>query len=328
MSQANIGFIVVGWNNENILGDCLKSIAAQKNINSRTIYVDNDSRDSSVELVGKQFPWVEVIQSPSNVGFAAGNNLAINELLKDANIQYIVLLNSDARLDESWTEELLTFAASKPKGSLYQGKTLDFYDPEVIDSTHIYIARNGQGTQGSWRDLNIGHNVSHKVFGVNFAACMISRKFIEVQPFKKLLDESFFMYLEDVDLSARATIMGWDNYYVPEAVALHMGSISSNKNPGFSLYMTYRNNLAMLFKNYTAASFLKMLPKVLRSDYYTVKGLLKKHRYLAARKLVRGRIVGILRLPLYTGKAWKMHSLRTVDQRYLLQLMKDGKTPS
>jgi|ERR1039458_1818809 GT2 family glycosyltransferase len=328
MSQANIGFIVVGWNNENILGDCLESIALQNKVTSRTIYVDNDSKDNSVEIVRKKFPWVEIIRSPVNVGFAAGNNLAIAELLKDENIQYIALLNSDARLSQSWTEELLEYATRKPKGAMYQGKTLDFYDQEIVDSTHIYIAQNGQGTQGSWRDLNVGHNVSHKVFGVNFAACMISRKFIEEQPFKKLLDESFFMYLEDVDLSARATVMGWDNYFVPDAVALHMGSISANKNPGFSLYMTYRNNLAMLIKNYTITSFLRMLPKILKSDLDTVRGLLKKRRYLAVRKLVSGRIVGVFRLPLYIGKTWKMHSFRIVNKRYLSQLMKEGKTAS
>jgi GT2 family glycosyltransferase len=328
MNNRKIGFIVVGYNNEKILVDCFESIKNQVNISSRTIYVDNNSKDGSVVIVEKKFPWIEIIKSPENVGFAAGNNLAIDQLMLDNAIEYIVLLNSDARLEKSWTNEILKFASNKPKGALYQGKTLDYYDKDVIDSTNIYIAQNGQGTQGSWRDLNIGHNVGRKVFGVNFAACMISKKFIEDQPFKELLDESFFMYLEDVDLSARATVMGWDNYYVPDAVALHMGSISANKNPGFSLYMTYRNNLAMLLKNYPFTVFLRMLPKIMKSDFDTIRGLRKDKRYIAIRKLVWGRMVGISRTPLYIGKSWKLRSRRTIDKRYLLQLMKTGRTAS
>lgn len=319
-----VAYIIVGWNNEAILDQCFRSIFQQTYTPKTVFYVDNDSKDESVNLLKKKYPEVNILQPGWNTGFAKGNNLGIAEALLDKEVDYVVLLNTDARLAPDWTAKLVAFAEKKPKGALLQGTTLDYYNHNVIDSTHTYVSHNGQGTQGGWR-FYVKHELGPKrVFGVNAAACMISRKFIEAQPFPNVFDETLFMYLEDIDLACRAIILGWDNYLVPAARAYHMGSASSGKNPGFSLYMTFRNNSAVLFKNLTFKMLLKMWPKIVKGDIDTIKTLYNTNRKPAIKKVVKGRLIGILRLPLFVRKRFIMQKRRKIIGSDLWELMRRG----
>lgn len=323
--QPRVAIIVVAWNNEDILPGALDSVREQTYPFVDTYVIDNDSKDSTAALVARNYPEVVLIHGGSNLGFARGNNVAIEyALTRRSDYRYLVFLNSDARLRADWVERMVAFAEGKPTGALFQSVTLDYFDPQIIDSTHVYVSTSGQGTQGNWRSPYLGPVGPMRVFGVNAAAAMISRAFVEAQPLDMLFDERMFMYLEDVDLSARATVLGWDNYLVPDTEAYHMGSASSGKNPGFSLYMTFRNNTAMLLKNYPAAVLVRMLPRVLLGDVRTVKHLVRQDRSRAAWKVVQGRAVGILRAPLYRGDRRRMAAARTIDPQYLTALMRKG----
>jgi GT2 family glycosyltransferase len=324
--NAQVAFIVVCWNNQTLLTECLESIQKQTYNNHVTIMVDNGSKDHSVSYTRNNFPWVNIYEAKANLGFAKGNNVGIQYALeKYPNLEYVVFINTDARLKEDWLGTMLEFAESKPKGALFQSTTLDYYDPRIIDSTHIYISRNGSGTQAAWRTPFAGYKGPRKVFGVNAAAAMISCKFIDAQPFSTVFDETMFMYLEDVDLSTRATVMGWDNYLVPGTLAYHMGSASSGKKPGYSLFMTYRNNIAVLVKNIPISVLFKMLPAIIRSDYHTIRHLRRSNQAEAVPMLIKGRVIGLFRLPLYTISIIKMSRYRrTVSRDYLWQLMRFG----
>ncbi len=320
-------FVIVGWNNLSLIDECIKSITEQTYQPISIIYVDNDSHDGSSSHVKQKYPTAEVIDSGENLGFAKGNNLGIKKALENQDVGYIALLNTDARIANNWTETIVHFAERKPKGASYQTITLDYYDRAVIDSTHIYIAHSGQATQGSWRRPIIDGNdiAPKKVFGCNAAAVIYSRAFIESQPFGQLFDEKMFMYLEDVDVAARATVMGWDNYVVPGSRAYHMGSASSGKKPGFSLFMTYRNNLPLLVKNVPFSLLVRMLPAIVRSDYLTMKRLHSIGQTRAITKVIKGRIFGFLRLPLYITDIIKMLPYRrSISKKYLWQLMNKG----
>jgi GT2 family glycosyltransferase len=324
--EPRVAFIVVCWNNSKLLAECFESIQRQTNQEHVTIMTDNGSSDDSIVYAGRTFPWVEVIEAGSNLGFAKGNNLGIKYALdKYPSLEYLVFLNTDARLETDWLDTMLDFAGLKPQGALFQSTTLDYYNHAIVDSTHIYISQNGSGTQSGWRTLYTGDKGPRKVFGVNAAAAMVSRRFIDTQPFKKVFDETMFMYLEDVDLSARATVMGWDNYLVPGTFAYHMGSASSGKKPGFSLYMTYRNNIAVLAKNLPLDLLIRMLPSILASDRHTIRHLRRIGQSEAVPKLIKGRLAGLLRLPLFLPSIIRMHKYRKqVSSDYLWQLMRSG----
>jgi GT2 family glycosyltransferase len=132
------------------------------------------------------------------------------------------------------------------------------------------------------------------------------------------------MYLEDVDIAARATVMGWDNYVVPGARAYHMGSASSGKNPGFSLYMTFRNNTAVLIKNLPLIILIRMWPKLVRGDIDTIKVLWRSDKKPAIKKVIWGRVAGTLRAPLYLWKRYKVYRHRNVSYKSLWSLMFKG----
>jgi GT2 family glycosyltransferase len=320
-----VAFIIVCWNNADLLQECLESIKLQTYRNHLTILVDNGSADNSVETARHHMPEANIIEAKANLGFAKGNNIGIKRALEDSEVGYIALLNTDARLAPDWLTRIVDFCDSKPRAACLQGTTLDYYNHDVIDSTHIYVSRNSQATQGSWRDPYYSEFGPKKVFGVNAAAAVLTRSFLETQPFgSEIFDETMFMYLEDVDLAARATVMGWDNYCVPGARAYHMGSASSGKNPGFSLYLTFRNNLGMILKNFPLKTALRLLMSMPRSDYHTFRHLRRQGRQDAAWKIMKGRLASLRYIPIFLWKRHKLARFRRIDANYLWQLMKQG----
>ena len=323
-SSVKVAYIIVCWNNKDLLDECITSVQDQTYLNKKIILVDNNSSDDSVAYVKKNYPDVEILPQDKNHAFAKGNNIGIVHALKDPTVKYVALINTDATLDPHWTETILDLAEKKPNGASFQTVTLDYYNHEVIDSTHIYVAHNGQATQGSWRrQLIKGTDIApQKVYGCNAAAAMYSRKFIEEQPFEEFFDETMWMYLEDVDVATRATIMGWDNYVVPGARAYHMGSASSGKNKGFSLYHTFRNNSGLILKNFPLIIIVKILPKLFRGDIDTYKVLWRTGRAKEIQYVIKGRLIGLLQAPIYLVKRRKIQN--NITSRRLWRLMFKG----
>ncbi|MDO8336198.1 MAG: glycosyltransferase, partial [Candidatus Saccharibacteria bacterium] len=184
-NNRTVAYIIVAWNNQDLLADCIKSIDDQDYKQRRIILVDNASSDNTTEFVEKNYPHVLLLPQEENYGFAKGNNIGIKRALEDSEVTHIVLLNTDARLDRNWTSTLLAATENRPKAATLQSITLDYYDHGIIDSTHIYVSRLGQATQGCFRQpIAYGTDVAPiKTFGCNAAAMLITRKFIEAQPF-------------------------------------------------------------------------------------------------------------------------------------------------
>lgn len=325
-TNGTVAFVVVSWNNQKLLKDCLESIKRQDYQDIKIILVDNNSNDTTIDYLRESFPEVRVLPQTQNHGFAKGNNIGIKEALADTKVKFVALLNTDARLDSNWTTTLVNATLIRPKSATLQSITLDFYDHNIIDSTHIYIAHNGQGTQGSWRiPLAEDHEVPPmKIFGCNAAAMLITRSFIEAQPFKDFFDETMFMYLEDVDVATRATVMGWDNYLVPGTRAYHMGSASSSKNPSFSLYMTFRNNLGLLIKNLPFPILLTVLWRLPGADRASIKHLKRLKKDSGIPAIYKGRIVSLMYIAIFVIKRLKLNKHREVNNSYLWHLMRRG----
>lgn len=327
-TQDTVAYIIVAWNNKTLLDECINSILAQSTtLFKKIVLVDNDSKDGTVEYIKEAFPDVVLLPQADNYGFAKGNNIGITATLADESVKYFVLLNTDATLSPNWTQTLVDAANIRPKAACLQSVTLDYYNHSVIDSTHIYISRYGQATQSSWREpTSDDKEISPlKVFGCNAAAMMITRSFIEAQPFKDFFDETMFMYLEDVDVAVRATVMGWDNFVVPHTRAYHMGSVSSTKkDPSFSLYMTFRNNTGLIVKNLPAGIATRLFLRMLKSDIASIRHLRRIGRGGAAPAIIKGRFVGFLFLPIFMIKRHHLKRLRSIDQNYLWRLMRRG----
>lgn len=324
----SIAYIVVAWNNKELLDECITSINKQEtDYAKKIVLVDNNSKDDTVKYIKSTYPEVLLLAQTNNYGFAKGNNIGIHEALKDSTVQYVALVNTDATLAPNWSQTLISAAQERPKAACLQSVTLDYFNHSIIDSTHIFISRYGQATQSSWRrPIPTGEDVAPmKVFGCNAAAMMITRGFIETQPFDDFFDETMFMYLEDVDVAIRATILGWDNLLVPGTNAYHMGSFSSSKkNPSFSLYMTFRNNLGLMIKNLPASIFWTILFRIPKSDLASIRHLRRIGKGYATPAIIKGRLMSILYIPIFIGKRIKLNRQRNINAKYLWHLMKYG----
>ena len=323
--MGKVAYILVCWNNQALLDECIQSINAQSYPDKEIYLIDNNSSDGSAQYVEDHYPYVKLMKSSKNNGFALGNNLLLAEALKDNDIEYFALVNTDARLDPEWTTALVSVAKRNPKAATLQGLTLDYFDHAIVDSHHIYVAKNLQATQYGYKQ-RAGQNdyYTREVQGVNAAAAIVTRSFIEEQPEKNLFDGSFFMYLEDVDVALRAEVMGWKNYFVSTARAYHMGSASSNKrSSSFSLYYTARNQPGMLVKNMPLKILLKASGYFLKNEYQMLRHLNNTYPPQFVRAYIKGRLIGYPRALLYFRKRRKLSQKRTIDSDFLWTIMQN-----
>lgn len=317
----NVYFIVVCYNNEQLLDTCLESIYKQTYKKCKIIVVDNASTDNSIKKLKTAHKTVKLIESSENQGFAIANNIGIKQALDDPDCGYIAFLNTDATVDPNWTTTLVEFAQSTPNCASLQTPTLDYYDHTILDSRGITIDPQGRARQLGHREI-YKKQENHVVFGVNAAACLYSAAFLKQQPFKDdYFDSDMWMYLEDVDLAARATMSGWSNWYIEGAFAYHMGSASSGKNPGFSVFLCYRNNYPLLLKNLPLMALIKASAGAVYTDLITLFSLLRGKNYVPFKAIVRGRFKSIPMLGLFLKKRKQLRQSSKISSSELHKLM-------
>ena len=322
-----VAVIIVCWNNESLLAECLESVRAQT-ISAeqiRIFMVDNGSTDNSVGFVRENYPDVDVIEIGHNSGFSHANNVGIRRAFTDAETAGVVLLNSDARLSSNWLDTVTTFAATRPRGASFQSLTVDHANPALIDSHHLYVTRALHATQfATGKPLDREYQ-TQRVFGVNAAAALYTRRFLEAQPFGDYLDETMGMYLEDVDLAARALIMGWESWFVAGTTASHIGSASSKKrSSGFSLRQTWRNQPVMLLSNFP----LRLLARGLRGLIAHEINAIRHVRSIGQPELVHdilgGRRDGLKLIRYALKRRTVLKPFTAVDPELIWELMRDG----
>jgi GT2 family glycosyltransferase len=294
-----VAVIVVCWNNELLMNDCLDSVRAQTFPDEQitTYVVDNGSTDGSLELLKARVD-IELLEVGWNSGFAFANNLGIRTALADPRVGAVVMLNSDARLAPTWIETVTRFAENRPHGAGFQTITLDHNAPHIVDSHHLYLNELLQARQGNEGNTYADQFVSQRVFGVNAAAALYTRAFIEAQPFHDFLDERMFMYLEDVDVAARALVMGWENWFVAGSFATHVGSATTKtRSSGFSLEQTWRNQPVLLLTNLGWSTIGRRIIGLLRADRLAVRHLRHTGASEELLALFRGRIRGVGLIP-------------------------------
>ena len=111
MNENSGTYIIVTWNNEKEIEDCLSTVSRYSPKNSKVIVVDNNSNDRTVQIIKEKFPETELIESKENLGFAAANNLA----LENVSSEYICYLNPDVILTEDFLLRQLKYLKTKAK---------------------------------------------------------------------------------------------------------------------------------------------------------------------------------------------------------------------
>jgi len=268
-----VSIIILNYNGEKFLKDCLESIFKETKCNFEVIIVDNDSPDKSGERFSKKYQTCKFILNKKNVGVSEGLNIGI----RNSNGKYIVLLNNDLIVAPKWLDYL--FEAYEKKGNgLYQPKFLKMKNRDIIDSAGnlINIFGFGFSREKGKKDL-LQYNALEEI-GFAAGTCMFCPK--EIFDKVGLFDEKLFAYNEDLDLGWRARLLNFKSFYVPKSIVYHYGS-AQWKWSGEKFYLLERNRWIVLLSNYETRTILKLLPSLLIIEivllvFFTKKRMLTK----------------------------------------------------
>ena len=261
--------VIPNYNGRNYLRDCLTSLLEGSAVPT-IIVVDNGSADDSAAMVKEMFPMVKLIALAGNRGFSAAVNIGIRE----AETEYVFLLNNDAVVLKDTIEELEAAMERHPNAFSVAAKMLQMKNPELIDSAGDFYCASG------WAFAR-GKDHRTEVFSKEtpvFSACAgaaLYRKAV----FGKIggFDENHFAYLEDVDMGYRANIYGYRSYYAPAAVVLHAGSGSSgSRHNKFKVDLSSRNSIYLIYKNMPLLQVLLNLPFLILGYSVKILFFLKK----------------------------------------------------
>lgn len=232
-----LSIVIVNYNVEKLLEDCIESILkATINIETEVFVVDNNSPDNSCKMVSEKFPFVKLIENKKNVGFSTANNQAIH-LAKG---EYILILNPDTVIYPDTLDYCLNFSKQKntcgaigvkmvnAQGGFLAESKRSFPSPSVSFFRIIGLSRLFKNSPffNKYYLSHLDKNENHKVDTLAGAFMWIKKTILDDVG---LLDESFFMYGEDIDLSYRIQKSGLDNYYLGKTSILHYKGESTNK---------------------------------------------------------------------------------------------------
>jgi len=257
--------IIVNWNGLRHLPKCLSSLFNQTYQDFSVIMVDNGSTDDSLNFVQENYPQVEIIANQKNLGFAQANNLGIKKALANPKTKYAVLLNNDTEVKADWLEQLIKTAEEKKDAGLVTSKILYFDRRDIIDSTGDYYY------QGSLKIVPRGHgqkdsgqyDQAEECLAACAASALYKREVLEQAEINgDFLDNDFFAYIEDQDLSLRARLLGWRCFYQPSSVIYHKVSATTTKlATNQKKYLSLRNRILTAIKIYP----LKFWPQVFKN---------------------------------------------------------------
>ena len=243
--------IIVNWNGRVHLADCLDSLAAQDFRDFEVILVDNGSEDDSVAFVRRFYPWVRVLELPTNTGFAGGNNRGL-ELARG---RYIVTLNNDTKVAGDWLTILVGVAESHAQVGMVGCRICVFSEPNRIDSLGLGICSDGMA-RGHYRNLYRADLALPEVMEIlcpSACAALYRREMLDEIGF---FDEDFFAYAEDVDLGLRGRLAGWPAVLANRALVYHKYSQSSGSLSPLKVYQVERNHYWVAVKTFPVAQLL------------------------------------------------------------------------
>ncbi len=256
-----VAVVILNWNGRAFLERFLPSVVKNSKDAGVEVWVaDNGSTDDSIFFLKENYKTIKIVEFDKNYGFTGGYNRA----LKEIKAEYYVLLNSDIEVTENWLNPIIYFmdghkdvAAAMPKLLSYDDKNSFEYAGAAggfIDKLGYPFCRGRilselEKDEGQYEEAT-------EIFWAT-GACL----FIRSDLFHKTggLDDDFFAHMEEIDLCWRLKNQGHKIMYIPQSRVYHVGGGTlPNDNPK-KLFLNYRNNLYLLYKNLPKEHFLYVL---------------------------------------------------------------------
>ena len=253
-----LSVVIVSYNVRSYLEQCLQSVQrALEGIEGEVFVVDNHSDDDSVVTVREKYPWVRLIENQENLGFSKANNQAIRQSQAD----YVLLLNPDTVVAEDTLRGVLTFMDEHPKAG-GAGVMMCYEDgsraPESRRAlpTPWVAALKMLGFTKRYYMSHLPWDQPCRIEVISGAFCLLRYEALKTIG---LLDEDFFMYGEDIDLSYRLLKGGWENWYLPYSI-IHYKGKSTQKSDYRYVHVFYQAMLIFFQKHYSHLSMVYTVP--------------------------------------------------------------------
>ena len=253
-----LSVVIVNYNVRPYLEQCLKSVqSALEGIEGEVFVVDNHSDDDSVETVQNHYPWVRLIENQDNLGFAKANNQAIRQ----SQAEYVLLLNPDTIVAKDTLREVLKFMDAHPKAGgagvmmCYEDGTRAPESRRALPTPWV-AALKMLGFTKRYYMSHLPWDQPCRIEVISGAFCLLRHEALNVVG---LLDEDFFMYGEDIDLSYRLLKGGWENWYRPYSIVHYKGK-STQKSDYRYVHVFYQAMLIFFRKHYSHLSFFFTVP--------------------------------------------------------------------
>ncbi len=308
-----ISVIIPNSNGKHFLEECLGSLQRQSFRDFETILVDNGSQDGSADYVRTHFPEVKLLALTQNLGFTGGI-LAGHE---QARGELIVLLNNDTEAHPDWLQSLHAAGQAYPRAGSFASKMMYFDDRNRIENCGFDLGNAGT-TIDLGRDEPDGPawTQPRKIFGACGGAAAYRRCMLEDIGF---LDADFFLIYEDVDLSFRAQLRGYECVYVADAVVYHRYRMTIGRTSARQVFYSQRNIEFVYLKNMPALLLLRTAPQRL---LYELGAAIYFARQGAVWAFVRAKFIALRCLPSILRKRKEIQEKRSRTNAQMLSMMR------
>lgn len=251
-----VSIIILNWNGEKFMKECIDSVLNTEYSQMEIIIVDNGSTDNSLKIINSFSNSLKLISHSQNLGFAAGMNSGI----KAAQGEFVVTLNNDLVVDQDWLGRPVEILRSKLEVGIISCRQMVYGKDDIIDIVFSkpspYLLPVPVGSDQKYSEHPEFHT-EREVSGASGASVIYRKSLLD--KFNGF-DERFFAYHEESDLQKRASKSGWKCMYVPSAVVYHMGSRSFGKLSRTFHYYHERNRWWYIVKNFSVLKILTHLP--------------------------------------------------------------------
>lgn len=283
--------VILNWNGENFIRQFLPVLIENTSMPGVEIIVaDNASTDSSLKLLNEKFPTIRTIVFDKNYGFAGGYNKAFEQIEAD----YFILLNSDVEVTPHWLEPLLAYMDAHKDVAACQPKILSYDQRNCFEHAGAaggYIDRfgfpycRGRIVGYAEKDSNQYDSIADIFWATG--ACLLIRSHIYRQAGG--LDDEFFAHMEEIDLCWRLKSRGYRIVCIPESSVYHVGGGALGYESPHKIYLNFRNNLLMLYKNLPAGLLGKTMFWRSVFDYSAAFQYILKGKFDYAKSIFKAR---------------------------------------